>query len=110
MKVYVAGPISKGNIWKNIKMGIETSIELIRMGHAPYTPHLNFVQALFAPDIITWEQCLQLDEIWLAQCDCMFRIPGESKGADREEAYARAHGIPVYYTLAELEKGGGKCS
>jgi hypothetical protein len=39
---------------------------------------------------------------WLAVCDCVLRLPGESKGADAEVKFAQEIGKPVYYSIAEL--------
>jgi len=37
----------------------------------------------------------------LSKCDAIYRIPGESKGADLEVEYAKEHGIPII-TLKDL--------
>jgi hypothetical protein len=37
------------------------------------------------------------------RCDCLFRLPGKSSGADREVEFAEKHGIPVYRTYEEVE-------
>jgi hypothetical protein len=38
---------------------------------------------------------------WLAKCDCLLRLPGESKGADNEVFWAKKLGMPVYYSIQE---------
>jgi hypothetical protein len=38
----------------------------------------------------------------LERCDALLRIPGASKGADQDVERARALGLPVYFSLAEL--------
>ena len=35
--------------------------------------------------------------LWLASCDELVRLPGESAGADREVSEARRLGIPVVF-------------
>ena len=37
-----------------------------------------------------------MDFVWLRQCHAMIRLEGRSPGADREEEFAIAHGIPVF--------------
>lgn len=38
----------------------------------------------------------------LDQCGAILRLPGASKGADADETYARARGIPVYYSIDDV--------
>jgi hypothetical protein len=40
---------------------------------------------------------------WLELCDAVYRIEGASPGADREVRRAVEVGMPVYYSLEELE-------
>jgi hypothetical protein len=35
-------------------------------------------------------------------CGAVLRLPGDSKGADADEAYAKARGIPVYRSIDEV--------
>lgn len=39
---------------------------------------------------------------WLRRCDALYRIPGESGGADIEVAEAERLGIPVFRDLTAL--------
>ena len=39
---------------------------------------------------------------WLEQCDAVFRLPGESSGADNEVARAQELGLPIFYSFADL--------
>jgi hypothetical protein len=51
---------------------------------------------------------VKIDEA-LTKCDAVLRLRGKSPGADREEAAARAAGIPVFHkftALAEWARGG----
>lgn len=38
----------------------------------------------------------------LQRCDAVFRIAGESRGADEDVRLAQARGLPVYTSLAEI--------
>jgi hypothetical protein len=38
----------------------------------------------------------------LRHCDAVLRLPGESRGADRDVEIARERGIPVYTSLEEI--------
>jgi len=101
--VYIAGPISKGDFLDNIRSGIDAGNRVWRtegLGFIPFIPHLDMLLCLLHP--FTWEEVLQLDEAWLLKCDAMLRIPGESPGADREEAFCAEHGIPVFHSEETL--------
>jgi hypothetical protein len=49
-----------------------------------------------------------MDLALLACCDIMVRLPGESKGADLEEQFAKSKNIPVLYNLDALSGKGGR--
>jgi hypothetical protein len=40
----------------------------------------------------------------LHHCDAVLRLPGASRGADRDVAIAQERGIPVYHSLAEIPR------
>lgn len=101
-RVYVSGPITLGDQAVNVANAIDAADALFAMGYAPYCPHLTHFWHMKHPR--PWEDWLSLDEPWLPCCNAMLRLPGESKGADREEALARRLGIPVYRDLGQLRK------
>lgn|SRR5574341_77059 len=94
MRVYISGPLrSSGSIWDNVKRACAIADFLLAAGHAPYVPHLNaHWAALHHHDESVW---LKLDLEWLGYCECLVRLPGDSKGADAEDAEAVRLGIPV---------------
>ena len=101
MRIYVAGPMTtKGNVYDNMSQAINAADWLMALGHFPYLPHLTLFWNLISHH--TWEEWLRLDEGWLIKCDCLVRLPGESKGADREVAFCRSHGIPIYFGMESL--------
>jgi len=104
MRIYVAGPMTSSGreMVQNIRDAISCSDWLIRLGHAPYVPQLTHFWNLMSTH--TWEEWLRLDEAWLMQCECLVRLPGESEGADREVAFCREHGIPVYLGMEARRK------
>lgn len=92
-RVYVAGPYNS-DPGPNTERAIEIGQALLDLGYAPFVPHLShFWHERFANDHETW---MELDLPWVAQSDCVYRIPGESKGADEEVQLARRLGIPVF--------------
>ena len=106
--VYVAGPMTNGTgssfNMEKIHEAIETFFKLIELGYAPHCPHLTVFCAFMDPHRISYETWLDLDMTYVELSDVVFRIPGESKGADREVAYAVSRGVPVVHSLEELDK------
>jgi nucleoside 2-deoxyribosyltransferase len=99
IRVYVAGPYT-ANPEKCTHDAILQGDVLISLGFAPFIPHLSHYQhALYPRDYEDW---MKLDFEWVSACDVLYRLPGESSGADREVAFAKARGIPVVYSLSEL--------
>jgi nucleoside 2-deoxyribosyltransferase len=102
IRVYLAGPYSVGNKEANIVKALVYAEHLTRKGFLVYVPHLSHFWDLEYPhDAKFW---LEYDEHWLAVCDCVLRIPGESVGADREMKFAINRGIPVCLDFESLEK------
>ena len=100
MRVYVAGPYTKGDVALNVRRAIGAAEALVEMGHTPLVPLLTHLWHLMSPH--PWEYWMALDMAWLPVCDGLFRLPGESKGADVEVGRARELGIPVFTDLAVL--------
>jgi hypothetical protein len=98
--VYVAGPYSQGDVCANIRAAVEAADQLVALGCIPFVPHLSHLWHMIKPRTYQW--WLWFDRQWLEACDCVVRIPGESNGADKEVAYARELGIPVYDGLDEF--------
>jgi uncharacterized protein DUF4406 len=100
LRVYVAGPYTKGDVAVNVRAAILAGQELIEAGHAPFIPHLSHFQHLLAPG--PYEQWIALDLVWLEVCEALIRLPGESVGTDAEVDRARKLGISVYPGVVEF--------
>jgi hypothetical protein len=98
--VYVAGPYSSDPV-VNTHEAVKFGMDLWDHGRcAVIIPHLSMFAHLVAPhDVDDW-YAFDLDQ--LAHCHALFRLPGLSAGADREEAFAREHGIPVFNRAVDL--------
>jgi hypothetical protein len=102
IRVYVAGPYTKGNPEVNTDIAIQIGDWLLESGFYPYIPHFShFWNQRFPHHYDVW---MDLDKVWLLQCNALLRISGESTGADQEEQDARDNGIPVFYTIQALKK------
>jgi len=108
-RVYVAGPITKGDLATNIRKATETGIALMRVGYAPLVPHLTCYMAGNTPEVLpagtVHEDWYGIDLPWVAVSQAVLRLPGESRGADLEEEQARLFGVPVFYSISDLLDG-----
>jgi hypothetical protein len=102
-KIYIASPYTKGWMPDNVRESMKFFNILAQKGYAPFSPLLFHFQEIMYPGI-NYDAWLNMDLIWLASCDAVLRLPGESKGADIETTKAAELNIPVFYTVEELYK------
>jgi hypothetical protein len=100
MKIYIAGPYTRGDTDENVLNAIDAAEAVSELGHSPFIPHLTHFWHGVHPH--PYEFWLEQDMVWLRLCDAVLRLPGESGGADREVAYALDAHMPVYYRLADI--------
>jgi hypothetical protein len=103
--VYIAGKFRGPDSWameQNIRAAETLALEVWRLGAAALCPHTNtrFYQGA-APDQVWLDGDLEL----LRRCDALLTVDNwlDSVGAREEVRFARAAGIPVFHTLAELQ-------
>lgn len=101
MKIYVAGPYTKGDVILNIRNAVYAGNFIAHRGHIPFIPHLTAFWHILTPheSIEFW---YDYDLEWLKMCDALYRIEGESEGADREVDVAKSMGLPVYTSLFDI--------
>jgi hypothetical protein len=101
MFIYVAGPYTKGDVAVNVKNAISVGNNLRALGHVPFIPHLTHFWHMLIPhyDVNYW---YRYDLEWLKKCDAVFRLPGDSVGADREVEVAKELGLPVFESYEGL--------
>jgi hypothetical protein len=99
--VYVAGPYTRPDPVHNTHRVINAVDEMIDEGLVtPFAPHLTLLWHLVKPrELDFW---YAYDLATLARCDALFRLDGESTGADREVAFAERSRIPVFHSKIEL--------
>lgn len=100
VKVYIAGPYSKGDVAVNVRNAVLAADKVLASGCVPFLPHLTHFWHMICPR--PYEEWLALDNQWVDACDCLLRIPGESSGADKEAERMKRLGRPVFHTLEEL--------
>lgn len=108
-KVYIAGPYSIGDRENNVRNAVVAGMSVFALGFAPYIPHLtHYIEQMgLGPSSDGpggWDYWLSFDRTWVFSCDYLIRLPGESRGADLEVEWARAKGIPVYFSVDQFIK------
>lgn len=106
-KVYIAGPMSKGDAAEHFCEAMKAYRDLIRNGYAPMCPQLTwfaspFMRCPLSGSELEHSDWLAVDLPWVLASDAVLRLPGESVGADMEVAAAQEHGIPVFTDIVLL--------
>lgn len=93
--VYVAGPISS-NPMHGTHAALELATRMLDDDVAlPFVPHLTVLWDIVYPR--HYETWMKFDiEVIEFKCDAVFRLQGESPGADREVQHARNLELPVF--------------
>ncbi len=100
MKIYVAGPYTKGDVAQNVRNAIYVGNNLRALGHTPFIPHLTHFWHMLLPHEIDYWYAYDIE--WLKECDAVFRLSGESRGADEEVRIAQELGKPIYTSYMDL--------
>jgi len=84
-----------------VREQILTGHKLLKLGFYPYIPELHHFMHMICP--ITYDEVMDLDLAWVEMCDCVLRLPGESKGADMEVTHALKMGLEVFYSIDDIQ-------
>lgn len=94
MLVYVAGPLTVGNKTQNVRRAINAGEKIASKGHSVFIPHLfELWELIYHHDYEFW---MKLDIVILKKCDILVRLPGYSKGSDRELGLAKQFGLLTF--------------
>lgn len=103
VKVYIASPYTKGDVAVNVKAQLDCFARLMDYKeYAPFAPLYSHFQHMAHPR--PYQDWIRLDKEWVAVCDCILRLPGESSGADGEVELAKSLGKTVFYSIEEMNK------
>ena len=108
MRVYVAGPLSSDDPavkLSNVQKAMTAALRLVKLGHAPFLPHLFYYLEQHAQALgvsVTYEELMSVDMQWLQKCDA-FILLGSSPGADRELVFAKQIGLPTFTSVDEFD-------
>src|ERR687886_1635248 len=112
--ILIAGPYRSGTeddptlMAENLARLEEAAWPIFSAGHIPMIgewvalPVLRGAGADGVTDPLAEQVMYPTAERLLEHCDAVLRLPGESKGADRDVAIARDLGLPVYFGLEEV--------
>ena len=100
--VYIASPYTLGDVAVNVKAQLDMVDRLMDLGYLPYAPLYSHFQHLVHPR--HYQDWIDIDLVWIEKLDCVLRLKGKSSGADGEVKLAKKLGIPVFYSVEELEK------
>jgi len=94
-RVYLSGPITRGNRSWNFYQACEAQRLLLDAGYAVLNPMLSMAH----PDgsNIPWESWIVSDLEFVKVCNIVIRLPGHSRGADIETQFAHNRGISVVF-------------
>jgi len=95
--VYIAGPIhGSGVVEENVRKAVVAAIDLrSRYRVQCVVPHLNVLANMIYT--MPQEEWLKRDFAVLRRCDAVWRLPGDSQGADKEVELAENLGLPVFF-------------
>lgn len=109
-RVYIAGKYSDDDIIKilaNIRTGQQMAAFLMSEGFAVCCPFLDYQLALTQMGMYLTKAQFQANSMaWVDVSDALLVLPGweTSGGTKREIARAKQLGIPVFYSLTDLEE------
>lgn len=104
-RIYIAGPISRGDLAANIKQATDAARQLIAAGYAPFCPQLTCYLGGDTPTVsggVSHDEWMEVDLPWVSVADAVLRLPGESTGADMETDLADSLGIPVFHSVDDI--------
>jgi hypothetical protein len=93
--IYVAGPITVGGEFGNVRRAVIEASILLEAGYTPFVPHLTCFWDMLVPK--EYEAWLRYDFRWIERVDTLLQLPGQSSGANRETAFARSLGKNIFY-------------
>ena len=100
-RIFITGPMSSsGEPGPNINKAGKAAQQLLLAGFAVYVPHVNWLIDIAFPTEprFWWQNSLE----WLRVSDGILRLPGPSKGAERETEFAEEKGIPVFFSVDDV--------
>lgn len=108
-RIYLSGPMSNGGTLsepereENARYAIEFSMVLIAKGFSVLVPQYTEFAAKITGRSLSYGDWLVNDFAWIAVSDALYRLPGDSAGADAECQLADTHGVPVFRDVLTMD-------
>lgn len=101
MRIYIAGPYTKGDVAVNVNKAIQAADKLIDKGHLPYVPHILHLWHLMSPKPYDFWMFHDVSIVrhW---AEAILRLEGVSPGADNEMDIAKSIGLTRYYDIDDI--------
>jgi nucleoside 2-deoxyribosyltransferase len=100
LQIYIASPYSIGNSLDNVERQIDAAENLLNAGICPVIPLFSHYHHVKYPhDYETW---MRVDFEKIRRADAVLRLPGKSRGADREIVFAISLNKPVFYRIKDV--------
>jgi hypothetical protein len=101
--IYLAGPYTTGDPVLNTRKAMAFGLHLYEYTGCPVlVPHLTMLAHLMFPRPLSYWYAF--DKRQIEHCDAVWRLPGESDGADMEVAYAEKIGLPVFHDPSDVRR------
>jgi hypothetical protein len=116
MLILIAGPYRSGTnddpklMHENLKKLESHALDIFRLGHVPIIgewvalPIIKLAGSQKIGDAIWTEIQYPVAHRLLEKCDAVFRIAGESKGADNDVRIAKERGLKIFYSVADIPR------
>ncbi len=98
--IYIASPYTLGDVAENVAIQMNAAHKIMNMGHCPIVPLLSHYLHIHRQR--PYKDWLEMDLAIIPRVDILLRLPGKSKGADKEVALANNLNIPVAMGWEEL--------
>jgi hypothetical protein len=112
--ILIAGPYRTGTnddptlIARNLDRLESAAMPVYRAGHIPMIgewvalPLMRQAGSQELGDSIAAEYLYPVAQRLIERCDAVYRIEGQSKGADQDVQLARERGLPIYFRAEEI--------
>jgi hypothetical protein len=109
-RVYVAGPISCGDLKTNVSRAFAVGRQLVQAGFSVFMPHWSCFDDDLKLSIeannsgVTYSEWMEVALAMVERSDAVLRLPGKSRGADVEVKFAGACMIPVFFSIPKISQ------
>ena len=114
MLILIAGPYRSGTnddpalMQKNLNNLESHALDIFRLGHVPMIgewvalPLMRLAGSQKIGDTVWDDIQYPVAHRLLEKCDAVFRIEGESKGADQDVRIAKERGLKIFYKIEDI--------